>query len=268
MRTSLRVISYGGGVQSTALLVLAAQGEIDFSVAIFANTGDDSEHPATIRYVREVAMPYAAAHGIDLVTIQRHRRNGDTETLYGRLMADNRSVGIPMRMDTSGAPGNRNCTLDFKIRPIAKELKRRGATAANPAVVALGISVDEYQRMRSSSGIPHETLTYPLIDLRFDRAACVGIIERARLPVPPRSACWFCPYHSLAAWRKQLQTEPDLFERSAQLEDTLNARRLTSGLSPVWMTGKLIPLRLAVTDNGQLDLFDGATCDIGGYCGA
>ena len=46
------------------------------------------------------------------------------------------------------------------------------------AIVALGISVDEYQRMRSHSGIPHETLTYPLIDRRIDRAACIGIIER------------------------------------------------------------------------------------------
>ena len=49
----LRVFSYGGGVQSTAALVLAAQGKIDFPTFLFANVGDDSEHPATLRYVRE-----------------------------------------------------------------------------------------------------------------------------------------------------------------------------------------------------------------------
>jgi hypothetical protein len=43
---SVRAISYGGGVQSTALLVLAARREIDFPLAIFANVGDDSEHPS------------------------------------------------------------------------------------------------------------------------------------------------------------------------------------------------------------------------------
>ena len=53
----LRVVSYGGGVQSTALLVLAAQGRVDFRVFLMANTGDDSEHPATLRYVRVVAVP-------------------------------------------------------------------------------------------------------------------------------------------------------------------------------------------------------------------
>jgi len=47
---SLRAISYGGGVQSTALVVLAAQGVIDFPLALFANVGEDAE-PDTIRYV-------------------------------------------------------------------------------------------------------------------------------------------------------------------------------------------------------------------------
>lgn len=264
---TVRAISYGAGVQSTALLVLAARKEIDFPVAIFANTGDDSEHPASIAYVRDVAIPYAQAHGIDLIEIQRHTKNGAVETLYGRLMSPSRSIGIPVRMNTSGAPGNRNCTLDFKIRPIAKELKRLGATKGDPAIVALGISVDEYQRMRSDSGIPHELLTYPLIDLRMDRSACMELIEREGLPVPGKSSCWFCPYHSISNWRKQLRDEPDLFERSAQLEETLNERRATLGKDPVWLTSRLVPLREAITENGQVDMFAPA-CDIGGYCHA
>lgn len=253
-------------MQSTALIVLAARGEIDFRLAIFANTGDDSEHPESIRYVREVAKPYAEANGIELLELNRRRRDGSIETLYGRLTSDSPAIGIPVRMNNSGAPANRNCTLDFKIRPIAKELKKRGASAISPATVALGISVDEYQRMRSSSGIPHELLTYPLIDKRIDRAACIGIIERAGLEVPPKSSCWFCPFHSISNWRKQLQTEPALFERSAELEQMLNDRRATLGKDPVWLTRKLIPLREAVTDDGQLNMFDGGSCDIGGYC--
>jgi hypothetical protein len=58
--TMSRQVSYGGGVQSNALLVLAAQGPIDYRTFPFANVGDDSEHSATLRYVRDVAMPYAA----------------------------------------------------------------------------------------------------------------------------------------------------------------------------------------------------------------
>ena len=60
---TLRVVSYGGGVQSTSLLVLAAQNKIDYKTFLFCNVGDDSEHPDTIKYVHEVAMPYAKEHG-------------------------------------------------------------------------------------------------------------------------------------------------------------------------------------------------------------
>lgn len=73
---NLRSVSYGGGVQSTALLVLAAQGRIDYPLFLFANVGADSEHPASLRYVREVAMPYAEAHGIELVELCRVPRKG------------------------------------------------------------------------------------------------------------------------------------------------------------------------------------------------
>jgi hypothetical protein len=42
------VFSYGGGVQSTAGLVLAAAGRINFPNFVFANVGEDAEHPATL----------------------------------------------------------------------------------------------------------------------------------------------------------------------------------------------------------------------------
>ena len=60
----LRFVSYGGGVQSTALLVLAATRRIDYPIFVMANVGDDSEHPATLDYVRDVASHYAADNGI------------------------------------------------------------------------------------------------------------------------------------------------------------------------------------------------------------
>ncbi len=54
-----RIVSYGGGVQSTALMVLAARGRIDFRTFVFANVGDDSEHPATLAYIAGHAAPFA-----------------------------------------------------------------------------------------------------------------------------------------------------------------------------------------------------------------
>lgn len=57
MDKQLKIISYGGGVQSTALIVLAIQ-KIDFDFALFSNVGDDSETPGTLEYIRNVIRPY------------------------------------------------------------------------------------------------------------------------------------------------------------------------------------------------------------------
>ncbi|MFC7865544.1 hypothetical protein ACFU5B_17190 [Streptomyces murinus] len=67
-------------MQSTALLVLAARREIEYPTFLFANVGDDSEHPSTLAYVREVALPYATRAGLDLQHLERRRRDGSTET--------------------------------------------------------------------------------------------------------------------------------------------------------------------------------------------
>ncbi|GAA1598302.1 hypothetical protein GCM10009678_94520 [Actinomadura kijaniata] len=82
-----------------------------FTTFLFANVGDDSEHPATPAYVRQHAVPFAAAHGLDLRELRRIRRDGATETLYGRLMREgSRSIPISVRM-SNGAPGTRSCSV-------------------------------------------------------------------------------------------------------------------------------------------------------------
>lgn len=256
----LRAISYGGGVQSTALLVLAAQNAIDFPLALFANVGNDSEHPATLAYVEQVAKPYAAQHGITFIEL-------GGASLLQSLYRRQRSVHIPVRLQGSGAPGRRGCTTDFKIRRIAAELKRRGATSENQASLAMGISLDEFHRMRSDSGNACYTLAYPLIDRRLDRAACAALITRAGLPVPPKSSCWFCPLKGQGDWRRLKRETPKLFAQSVALEQTLSARTEALGRGSCFLSSGQRPLTEAIGDDLQLDLFDdGAACDIGGYC--
>lgn len=246
--TGLRAISYGGGVQSTALLVLAAQRRIDFRVFLFANVGDDSEDPATLDYIARHAAPYAAAHGIDLHELRRVRRDKTVETLYGRLTREgSRSLPIPVRM-SNGAPGTRGCTADFKIKVIGRWLKAHGASAAAPAVVGIGISLDEIERVNNRRAMPYEVPTYPLLDLDppLRRIDCQRIITAAGLPVPPKSACWFCPMHRPSTWAEMRRDRPALFDRSCALEDLLNQRRTDLGRDPVYLTRFNRPLRAAI----------------------
>jgi hypothetical protein len=225
---------------------LVMGGQVD--AAVFSNVGDDSEHPASLAYVADIATPWAAGHGLDVVTTGRTLRDGTPETLMEQLVKPSKSIPIPVRM-ANGAPGNRSCTADHKIRVIAKWLKANGATADDPATVAIGISTDEVHRIsRRTSDRKHERVVYPLIDLNMSRQDCMNAIAE-HLPVPGKSSCFFCPFHTVAAWGDMRRDEPDLFEKSATLETQLNARRAELWKDPVYLTRYGKPLHEAIHES-------------------
>ena len=173
----MRIISYGGGVQSTAMVIMAATHNAAFEeacggpidAALFSNVGDDSEHPATLDYVRNVIQPWAAEHGFPVEILEKVRRDGRKETLLEHLSRpESRSVPIPVRM-SNGAPGRRSCTVDYKIKVIHKWLREHGATKDNIATVAIGISTDEFQRIGRANNAAFEEKIYPLITLDMAR---------------------------------------------------------------------------------------------------
>jgi len=263
----LRTFSYGGGVQSTAALVLAAQGAIDFPIFLFCNVGDDSEHPATLAYVENVAKPYARAQKIELIELRHMRKDGTEQTLYQRMTKDgSKSVDIPAYMFPSGMPSGRTCTQEFKINQINRWLKENGVVKTAPARMGLDISIDEYQRMKTDDpAYPLIQKEYPLINLRLSRQDCMNVIERAGLAVPPKSACWFCPYHRIKDWQTMKRTTPALFDRAIKLEQSLLSQRARLGKEPIFLTSKLRPLDSVIGD--QSDMFDDVddACE-SGYC--
>lgn len=246
------VFSCGGGVQSTACLVLAAQGKIPYLTFVFANVGDQAESPDTIRYITEVLKPYAAQHGIAWVDVQRLRRNGTAVDLYDELHRPIRSIDIPVRM-SNGAPGNRNCTVEFKIKPIAKWIKRN----APGCTLGKGISTDEPHRATPSRESDGYTSAYPLIELGISRSDCLRIVREAGLPQPPKSSCWFCPYKTTDQWITMRREKPELFASTAKLEQMLNQKRAALRKDPVYISGigarKALPISEAIPD--QLGLF-------------
>lgn len=266
---SLTILSYGGGVQSTAMLVLAAQGRLGYEIdaAVFANVGDNSEHPKTLAYVSEVAEPFAKAHGIDLVTIRRVKiRSGQVMDLHDEVIdPENRGIKIPVRMDKTGAPGNRSCTSDYKIQPINRWLRQRGASKNNPATVCIGISTDEIFRMGRRKPVPNQEAVYPLIDLGISRSQCQSIISEAGIPVPPKSSCFFCPFHTKQSWSEMRRDEPELFQKSVDLERKINEKRQVLGRDPVWLSDFQAPLDQAVPVAQDSLPFES---DIDGECGS
>jgi hypothetical protein len=254
-----RCVSFGGGRQTVALLVLAAQEVIPHRLFLFANVGERAESPGTLAYFHEHALPFAKAHGIELRELRWTDRSGRDRDLYDDLIDQENSLTIPLRDD--GGFGNRKCTSRYKIEVVAREMRRLGATADQPAEVALGISVDEIERAKP--GIPKQqpwtTKTYPLLDLGLRLSDCLRIIADAGLPRPPRSACSFCPFQTQEEWRRQRREAPALFARNADLDATLRARHLRLRGDPAGLASPTLPLDVAVSD--QLTLGEG--CDTG-----
>jgi len=174
---------------------------------------------------------------------------------------------------SNGAPGTRSCTADFKIRVVQRWVREHGATPENPCVTAIGISTDEYQRATSRIAEPFEQLEYPLLHIEWkgrtglSRADCMEVIRGAGLPMPRKSSCYFCPFHTPAVWAQMRRDEPELFEKSAQLEDMLNERRRMLGKDEVYLTRFAKPLREAIAA-AQDGLFgDEWDADEGYRCG-
>ena len=274
---TLRVISYGGGVQSTAMVIMAATRNPEFEkacggpidAALFSNVGDDSEHPATLEYVRNVMVPWCEEQNFQLEILEKVRRDGRKETLLQHITRpESRSLPIPVRM-ANGAPGRRSCTVDYKIKVIQKWVREHGATKEDPATVAIGISTDEFQRIARADETGIERRVYPLIDMNMDRSMCQNIPASVGLPAPGKSSCYFCPFHRASVWAEMRRDEPELFWKTVELEKLLNERRDMLEKDHVWFTRFNKPLDEAVSEaQTQLPGFESieeSGCD-SGHC--
>jgi len=272
-----RIFSFGGGVQSTAVLVLQALGKIDipYDYFIFANVGDDSENPDTIAYMENYTIPFAIDNGIEIISVQK-TSIGDTESLLAYMYRTERSIPIPVFLDGGSITG-RSCTSDFKITVVDKWIKNNNYSHA---IVGLGISTDEIRRMRDERW--HDRFGkqkfgfwkkrhYPLIDLRLSRMDCHSIVKNVGLPKPPKSACWFCPYTKRNEWIEMKRNNPELFEKAIELENHLNSKiRDNTNISNVYLhsptRGSLQPLDIATsTQMSMFDELEDESCD-SGYC--
>lgn len=223
-------LSFGGGPPSAALLVLNAQALVEpkADLIVFADPG--SEDPRTYEALPHYER-YAESHGIPF-----RRVKADIPALYQWIVE--RSVPIPAF--TSKGIGRRQCTERWKIRPMHKLLRQElGYQKVN---AQLAMTSEEVWRMRDSP-TKYVTNMYPLIELGISREACMYIVRQEGLPVPPRSACVFCPLKSMGRWKQTLEETPDSFDSAVQLERVINRRQADQGKDPIYLAVKRIPLR-------------------------
>ena len=187
------ILSYGAGVNSTAIIALALLKKIPMpDYIVFSDTG--AEWPHTYKY-----MDYLESKGIRIAYM-----TGGTKgmTLIERCEKDN---VIPSRM-------NRWCTDYWKIQTLRKfclSFREEGFKTI------LGIDAGEAYRAKR---VRYKEYIFPLIDLGIDRNECKRIIRKVGLGIPQKSGCFICPYQAKRQWIDLKKYYPDLWKVAVNLE--------------------------------------------------
>jgi hypothetical protein len=242
------MVAYGAGVDSTALLVgLWERGDYPDAI-LFADTC--GEKPETYHFLFLVDR-WLAEHGFAISPKVWHRPPGYDLPAY-RLPCERRlhvvqvvvndgKYGtlerncLELGMLPSIAYGRRACSEKYKQRPQHKWARRWPPALAwwskkdligrrRPVRKLIGYDADESWRgpgegMQGYTDDFYEYF-YPLRLWGWRRADCLAALERAGLPVPLKSACFFCPSSKKREVLALADQHPELFERAVRMERT------------------------------------------------
>lgn len=260
----LEALSWGVGLQSTTLAVMSVLGDLEpYDLIVTADTQWEKQETYEIRdfYRAWLEERGATVHVITAGSVKE--KGGDNH------------IHIPF-WTQDGGPMRRQCTRYFKIRPIRRHLRKHlGYPPSHPPApppsairLSLGISTDEYQRMKTSQ-VAYTKHRYPLCtELMMSRADCRIYLERHDLPVPVKSACIGCPYTTPAEWHRLKQESPAEFAEAIAFDEEHRQHPLdamTTG--QLYLHRDRIPLKditEAPTETAG-PLFDQDFCE-SGYC--
>lgn len=268
----LRVLSLGAGVQSTTLALMAAHGEFDHTpdVAVFADTG--WEPRATYEHLAWLRSPNVLPFPVRIVSAGNLREDVEkmTTARAGRFAA----VPWFVAVDGKAQMGRRQCTAHYKIEPLAavqRELLGRGKRDPMPiesVEVWIGISTDEIVRARPGWR-RWQINRWPLIEKGMSRNDCLRWLERHGYPLPPKSSCIGCPFHTNAQWREIRDGSPEEWADAVAVDRRIRDSGTSRGMRhQQFMHRSLVPLDQvdlrSDAERGQGDLW-GNECS--GICG-
>ncbi len=213
-----RVLSYGGGLDSFAMLLDAIERRELPALAIFADVGDPkgkdpAEWPGTYHHIREVVQPLCARMGIEFLWLDTTRSPvRGCRSLFAYF--ETRRI-LPTRL-------SRLCTAAAKIERIHAYIAERAA--GRPVEMWIGFEAGEEERARRD---PHAygrgdaswVSRFPLLERGLCRCRCEALCRRLGYAVPRKSACVFCPFSSRADFQTLRRELPETFARVAAIEE-------------------------------------------------
>jgi len=233
------ILSYGGGVNSSALFFFLIEKNLPLDLVIFADTGE------------ELKSTYEAVKNMQLVCLEKKIPFKIVKSHLGNLYDyywDKKCVMSIQRRD---------CTGKFKVSPIRKYL-RETFGKKEKFLMYLGITYEEATRMRTSD-VLYITNSYPFVDFKITRQGNISILDRYGFKAF-KSGCKGCVFNRKATWVSMLKKDLLEFERHKGLE--MNNRRYPE----ITISGKysLLSLEKAVKSQKRLDGFSDSSvsCDV------
>jgi len=204
-------INFGGGVNSTALVLICHDIGLKPDWIVFSDTG--SERPETYASVRQMEA-FCKAVGFPFETTRWIRKDGSFESVHDNCL---RTSYLP-----SKAYGYSGCTFKWKIQPLQRWRKAHGFT---PSGIAIGYDAGETRRLKNAQKRmcqdterdSDEVVWYPLAAWGVDRAACVKRITDQGWR-PSKSACFCCPSAKPAEWENLGAEYPELLKVCEEIQ--------------------------------------------------
>lgn len=220
-----KVLSLGGGVNSTALLLAMVRKRQWPDLVLFSDTG--GERPETYRHVEHV-WRWCDQREIEFHIVTNGGRG------QGRTLEEN----CLMRGELpSLAYGFKGCSVKWKRQPMDRFVRDwRPAidcwATGGKVVRYIGIDAGEAHRAVLTEDAKF-VYRYPLVEWGMGRQECIEEIEAAGWKVPPKSSCFYCPAMRRSEILDLQREHPELLERALKIE--ANAQTHTvAGLGRNW----------------------------------
>lgn len=261
---ALNVFSFGGGVQTTAMMIMCCKGELKKpDKVIFADT--QWETKATYNYIKWMEREWMNPNGIELIRVTTGDIRADS------LDEDKGFASMPfktIRKDNSKGMLMRQCTNEYKVQPIYRALRKilglvpKERYKGTPVNMWMGISWDEMVRMKTNR-VKWINNVYPLIEKRMSRNDCVNYMTKNGVPTPPKSACIGCPFHGDSYWRDLKINSRNEFDDAVHFERNVNKTKVAIK-GEVYIHKSCKPLDQVDFGESQQEMFE-EECE--GHCG-
>jgi len=230
----INVVSWGGGTQSTALMLMMLDGQfkdingvvIKPDYIMFADTGDENE--MIYSQIYKITEYIRNTYGMEVIITKKNKikktdeeiammiKNGEIKsntlstTPYADLYQEQllfyrnvieRATIVPFYVidrdtgELAKLPG-RQCTIDYKIKQIQRELRiREGIQRFTKQSVKInmfiGFTVDEISRVKPSPESYVEN-HFPLVEKNMTKLDCIDYVKKILGFKPHSSACNMC----------------------------------------------------------------------------